>query len=137
MKDTILELTDYEDNIPIFVMKDQVVMFAYNKKYTSVSLRSSMSGYFKCKVKETPEEIIAKGINVLKFTDFASELPLYIAKNAIIMFAHYESDSNFTTISLNSCVDQSYLDSWNNKYFKIRVKESVEEVKKIIESELS
>ena len=137
MRDTILELTDYEDDTHIFVMKDQVVMFAYNKKYTSVSLRSSMNGYFRCKVKETPEEIIAKGINVLKFTDFATELPLYIAKDAIIMFANYESDNNFTIISLNSCVDQTYLDSWNNKYFKIRVKESVDEVKKIIESEIS
>ena len=119
-----LELTDYKDNIPAFVTIDQVVAFTWIIDHSNVCLKSS-GRYITIKVRETPEEIL-RYISALKFTSFENGNSLYISKDMILMFRQYEYKELYTDIILDTIITKP-----------IRVKETPEEIEKIIDADCS
>lgn len=134
----ILQLTEYKSNIPVFVMKNQVVSFAWMGTYSEVCLKSSMR-LTKIKVNEAPLDIL-QNIHALKFTSFENGHPLYVSKDMIIAFRQYDYNDSCTVISLDSIIGKTpaYIGVRDKQLINyIRVKETPEEIEKIIDADCS
>ena len=124
-----LQLTEYKSNIPVFVMKNQVVSFSWMGEYSEICLKSSMR-LTKIKVNEAPLDIL-QHIHALKFTSFENGHPLYVSKDMIIAFRQYDYNDSCTVIALDGITSDKILTNY------IMVKETPEEIEKIIDADCS
>ena len=124
-----LQLTEYKSNIPVFVMKNQVVSFSWMGEYSEICLKSSMR-LTKIKVNEAPLDIL-QHIHALKFTSFENGHPLYVSKDMIIAFRQYDYNDSCTVIALDGITSDKMLTNY------IMVKETPEEIEKIIDMDCS
>ena len=130
----ILQLTEYKSNIPVFVMKNQVVSFAWMGTYSEVCLKSSMR-FKKIKVNEQPFDIL-QNIHALKFTSFENCRPLYISKDMIIAFKQYD-DHTGTYITVDAITGETNTGISTVMRDFIKVEETPEKIEKIIDADCS
>ena len=144
MKDLIKLTSIIKGEHPTYVMKNKILLMTRIKdEFTAINMNFSVDDWtYIVKVKELPEDI-NKDINLLKFTNEATGKPVYIARDAIIEFVK-EPGQEVTSISLMYPISQDFIvaEDEKQKYlngimpcFRVIVKESLEEVRKIIEGD--
>ena len=128
----LIKLTNISYEKPIYVMRKIYIMknkILFVKRVKDEFTHIGMIDSYIEKVKELPEDI-NKDVNLLKFTSYESDEPVYIAKDAIVGFLEEPGQTKGTCINLVS-------PGLDYAAFKkgVVVKELAEEVRKIIEGE--